>query len=101
MTNDIERRVVQHEWKSVPGFTSRYNITTLVHFETFSEVAQAIAREKQIKSWSRAKKIALIEMGNPEWHDLAPDLGPESSRPDSSPGDASDSSLDAKAAKKP
>ncbi len=81
MINNIERRVVQHKWKAVPGFTSKYNINQLVHLESFDEVAHAIAREKQIKSWSRAKKIALIESGNPEWQDLASHLGPDHSQP--------------------
>ena len=54
----------------LPGFTSRYKVTKLVHWECFTYVLEAIAREKQIKRWNRAKKIALIETYNPEWKDL-------------------------------
>ena len=55
----------------VPGFTSKYNVTRLVHAEEFGEVKDAIAREKQIKGWRRDRKIELIESVNPEWDDLA------------------------------
>jgi len=54
-----------------PGFTQRYNVTLLVHAETYPNPTAAIAREKQIKGWVRAKKIALIESENPEWRDLS------------------------------
>ena len=74
MTNNLERRVIEHRWGVGKGFTSRYRVTLLVHAEEFSDVTQAIAREKEIKAWSRAKKIALIERGNPLWLDLAVDL---------------------------
>jgi len=57
--------------KSVPGFTSRYNVSRLVYFEEFSSARSAIEREKQIKRWARAKKIALIEENNPGWDDLS------------------------------
>jgi putative endonuclease len=70
MTNDLERRVGEHRAKLVPGFTARYNVTQLVWYETFPDAAQAIAAEKQIKGWTRAKKIALIEAVNPFWDDL-------------------------------
>lgn len=70
MTNDLERRVLQHKHKSVEGFTQRYNITRLAYFEDFGDVRDAIAREKQVKGWSRAKEIALIETMNPTWRDL-------------------------------
>ena len=55
----------------VPGFTKRYNIDQLVYYETFHEIHDAIAREKQLKGCTRKKKIALIEGGNPNWEDLA------------------------------
>ena len=74
VTNDLERRVYEHKHRLVPGFTSKYNIDKLVHFEATSDVKSAIAREKQIKGWLRFKKIALIESFNPEWHDLAESL---------------------------
>ena len=71
VTNDLKRRVYEHKHKLVPGFTSRYNITQLVYFEMTQDVRAAIAREKQIKGWLRAKKIALIESANPHWQDLS------------------------------
>jgi putative endonuclease len=70
VTNDLARRVHEHRHRQIPGFTSRYRIDRLVHAEPFSEVFDAIAREKQIKGWVRARKIALIEEANPEWRDL-------------------------------
>lgn len=71
MTNDLKRRVWQHKEKRIEGFTKQYNITKLVFYESTNDVHVAIAREKQIKGWLRAKKIALIESMNPEWKDLA------------------------------
>jgi putative endonuclease len=73
VTNNLERRVHEHKNKMVPGFTSKYNITQLVCFEECPDVREAIAREKQIKGWLRAKKIALVESVNPEWQDLSAD----------------------------
>jgi putative endonuclease len=72
-TNDLKRRVYEHKHKLIPGFTNKYNITRLVYFEETADVKAAIAREKQIKGWLRAKKIALIESANPEWRDLSAD----------------------------
>lgn len=71
VTNNVQRRVGQHKAKAIPGFTCRYNITRLVYVEEYREVMQALAREKQIKGWLRAKKAALIESTNPNWRDLA------------------------------
>ena len=71
VTNDLARRAFEHRTKAVSGFTSRYNITRLVHAEEFGDVKDAIAREKQIKGWRRDRKIELIESVNPEWEDLA------------------------------
>jgi len=71
VTNSLEKRVWQHKNKTIPGFTKTYNCDRLVHFEQYDEIDQAIAREKQIKGWSRAKKDALITAGNPEWNDFA------------------------------
>jgi putative endonuclease len=71
VTSDLERRVLQHRRKLLAGFTARYNINRLVYYEVSSEVAAAIAREKQIKSWTREKKIALIESVNRDWKDLS------------------------------
>ena len=67
VTNDLERRVFQHKQKLVPGFTSKYNVTLLVYFEVTSAVHAALRREKQLKGWLRAKKVALIESTNPKW----------------------------------
>ncbi|MBL8063525.1 MAG: GIY-YIG nuclease family protein [Anaerolineales bacterium] len=71
VTNNLERRVYEHKNKLVEGFTSKYNINQLVHYEETNDVQVALAREKQIKGWLRAKKIALIESVNPQWKDLS------------------------------
>ncbi len=71
MTNSLIRRVLQHKQKTTPGFTSKYGLTRLVYFEQYDDVFAAIGREKQIKGWLRAKKLALIEEMNPEWRDLS------------------------------
>ena len=71
VTNNLERRVYEHKNKLVAGFTSKYNITKLVYYEETNDVHSALAREKQIKGWLRAKKIALIEAENPEWKDIS------------------------------
>src|SRR4051794_25755789 len=73
MTNDLERRVLEHKTGAVPGFTSKYRITRLVYFEDTNDVVAAIPREKYLKGWLRAKKVALIESMNPSWNDLAED----------------------------
>jgi putative endonuclease len=71
VTNELQRRVYQHKHHLLSGFTSRYNVTRLVHFEETADVNAAIAREKQIKGWLRKKKVALIEEANPDWKDLS------------------------------
>lgn len=71
MTNNLIRRVLEHKQKKTHGFTYKYNINKLVYFEATPDVRIAIAREKQIKGWTRAKKITLIESVNPEWKDLS------------------------------
>ena len=73
VTSALETRVWQHKTKAVEGFTARYGIDRLVYFEHFTDIYDAIAREKQIKGWRRAKKVALIESMNPGWKDLAAD----------------------------
>ena len=73
MTNNLERRVYEHKNKVNPGFTANYNANRLVYFELTSDVTVAIEREKQLKSWNRAKKIALIMKDNPSWSDLSRD----------------------------
>jgi len=71
ITNDLERRVLEHKSKQIPGFTQKYNITQLVYYEETDDIGIAIAREKQIKGWLRKKKIDLIETMNPHWVDLS------------------------------
>jgi len=71
VTNNLERRTHEHKNKLVKGFTRKYNIDKLVYTEETSDVASAIAREKQIKSWRREKKNALVAAVNPEWKDLS------------------------------
>jgi len=81
VTNNLERRLYEHKQKLVPGFTVRYRIDRLVFFEATPNVRSAIEREKQIKSWRRSKKIALIERGNPLWEDLSGDWYAKIPRP--------------------
>lgn len=71
VTNNLQRRVYEHKHKLIKGFTSKYNITKLVYYEEYNDINDAISREKQIKGWSRKKKIELIESVNPEWKDLS------------------------------
>ena len=71
VTNELEQRVFQHKHKLIPGYTSRYNMTHLVYFESGSDILGAITREKQMKGWTRSKKVALIEAMNPRWDDLS------------------------------
>src|SRR5213594_4934312 len=71
VTNDLARRVDEHKRGLTPGFTSRYHITRLVYFEDYGYIRDAIAREKQLKGWVRARKMRLIEQKNPTWEDLA------------------------------
>ena len=69
----MEFRVWQHKAKQMQGFTARYNVDRLVHYEHFTYINNAIAREKELKGWLRSRKIALIEVENPDWIDLASD----------------------------
>ena len=71
LTDNLEQRVYEHKHDLVPGFASKYNITKLVYYEEKNNENAALAREKQIKGWLRAKKVALIESKNPEWKDLS------------------------------
>ena len=75
VTSDLVARLYQHRSGDVKSFTSRYGVHRLVRFEQFATMADAIAREKQLKRWHRQWKINLIEGDNPDWHDLAPALG--------------------------
>jgi len=80
VTRDLVRRVHQHRQGQIPGFTRQYRVTRLVHFEETSEARRALARERQIKGWSRSKKVQLIESLNPGWLDLAVDWFPRRSQ---------------------
>ena len=76
VTTNLERRLQQHRTGTFPNsFTNRYNINRLVHLEHFTLATSAIAREKQLKRWSRQKKLALIGSTNPTWQDLSADWG--------------------------
>ena len=74
VTNDLARRVQEHRKGVVPGFTRTYGVTQLVHAEPHDDIRIAIEREKRLKKWRRAWKLALIEEGNPGWRDLYFDL---------------------------
>jgi putative endonuclease len=71
ITNNLERRMYEHKQKLIVGFTRKYNLTILAYFEATIDIRSALAREKQIKGWTREKKIALIEEQNPMWKDLS------------------------------
>jgi|SRR5271157_379346 len=71
VTSNLVFRVRQHKDHTFRGFTAKYDVSRLLYYETYSQVATAIAREKQLKGWKRDKKIALIEKSNPEWKDLS------------------------------
>ena len=71
VTNDLTRRVYEHQHKLVDGFTKKYNVTMLVHYEVTTDIQSALAREKQLKGWRRTKKINLIGSSNPAWVDLS------------------------------
>ena len=69
VTNDLERRVDEHKQGSTPGFASKYRTRNLVYFGETSDVWAALEREKQLKTWTRARKVSLIESVNPDWRD--------------------------------
>ena len=70
VTNNLSRRLIEHRQCLVPGFTSKYRVFRLVHFEIFGDIRDAIAREKEIKGWRRQKKVQLIQFHNRVWADL-------------------------------
>lgn len=70
VTNDIVRRIYEHKNKLIEGFTKKYNVDRLVYIEEYDNIHDAIAREKQIKGWSRHKKNILVQKANPLWNDL-------------------------------
>ena len=71
VTNDLTRQIYEHQNKLTDGFTKKYNVTMLVHYEVTTDVQSAIAREKHLKGWRRSMKIYLVEASNPEWVDLS------------------------------
>lgn len=71
VTSDLEQRVWQHKTKFFKGFTEKYNLTKLVWFEAFDDISTVIEYEKKVKAWRREKRVALIEVENPRWDDLA------------------------------
>nr|WP_166178891.1 GIY-YIG nuclease family protein [Altererythrobacter segetis] len=75
VTSNLLQRLVQHREGLLTGFTKRYKVHRLVHFEMFGDMERAILREKQLKRWHRQWKINLINAANPEWKDLAVGLG--------------------------
>ena len=70
VTNDLSRRLYEHKSEQIEGFTKRYHVNKLVYFEEYTEINDAIAREKQLKRWIRAKKNNLVETKNPNWKDF-------------------------------
>ena len=71
VTNNLQRRVYEHQEEKIEGFTKKYHVHKLVYFEEYSDVQYAIEREKQLKKWIRAKKNNLVETKNPNWDDLS------------------------------
>jgi putative endonuclease len=74
VTNDLVRRVYEHRTDAIGGFSRRHAVHRLVYFEQFDQIEFAIQREKRLKKWSRAWKVALIEKANPNWTDLFPGI---------------------------
>jgi len=70
VTNDIIRRIQEHKEGLIEGFTKKYKVHTLVYYETYNDIDEAIYREKQMKIWKRKYKLDLIEKYNPNWKDL-------------------------------
>ncbi|MBB4152147.1 putative endonuclease [Sphingomonas jinjuensis] len=75
VTSDLVGRMIQHRNGTFRGFTSRYDVTRLVWYQMADTMEAAITREKQLKKWNRDWKLRLFEESNPEWVDLAPELG--------------------------
>ncbi len=70
VTSDLIKRIYEHKSKLIGGFTKKYNVNKLVYYEIHDDISEAIKREKQIKNWSRQKKIDLINILNEDWKDL-------------------------------
>lgn len=75
-SGNLHKRVFQHKFRHCEGFTARYVVVRLLYWESYDDVHKALAREKQLKGWARAKKIALFERRNPRWIDLAAEWYP-------------------------
>jgi putative endonuclease len=73
-TEDLQTRINHHKKRYVPGFTKKYNVHKLIYFEEFPMLSDALVREKQIKGYTRIKKLALIVAKNPSWRDLYDDI---------------------------
>ncbi|MCB9211115.1 MAG: GIY-YIG nuclease family protein [Ignavibacteriales bacterium] len=71
VTNNLQRRIYEHKNQLIEGFSKKYNLNKLVYYEIYSEINDAIKREKQLKNWHREWKINLIESLNPNWDDLS------------------------------
>lgn len=97
VTGDLHKRVFEHKFHRIAGFTDRYGVQRLLYWESFDDVLNAIDREKQLKGWRRAKKIALIEFQNPHWLDLSRDWYPWMKQTDGS--DASTAPIRSRATK--
>ena len=76
VSGNLHKRVFQHKFHHFEGFTDKYDVTRLLYFESYDDVHKAIGREKQLKGWSRSKKIALFAQRNPHWLDLAAEWYP-------------------------
>ena len=74
VTNDLVRRVYEHKYNLIDGFTKKYNVNKLVYFEQTENVMSALNREKQLKNWHRDWKINLIKSVNPKWRDLSDEI---------------------------
>jgi putative endonuclease len=74
VTSDLVKRIYEHKNGIFDGFSKKYNLDTLVYFEVYEGVHEAITREKQVKEWNRDWKVKLIEENNPDWNDLYLDL---------------------------
>ncbi|WP_395330072.1 GIY-YIG nuclease family protein [Novosphingobium sp. BL-8H] len=75
VTSNLAGRLWQHRSDALTGFSQRYHVHRLIHFELFGDMERAITREKQLKNWHRQWKINLINAANPEWQDLTAELG--------------------------
>ena len=99
-TNSVYQRALQHKSGDIDGFTKKYHVNRLVYYEMFEHIGTAIAREKQVKAWTREKRLALIKSMNPTWQDLAEGWGgetelqiPRFARDDNSTGEGDPSKL--------